>query len=487
MSPPPVIVPQKTSLYYGGEWREPERGRTVDSCNPATGELLATIADAGEEDVAPAVAAARAGFEAWRDIHPYERAKLLREIAAIVRKHGAELAMLDAADCGNPFSELMRDVDIAAFNLDYFAGLVSEMKGSTVPLGPGALSYSVREPYGVVARICPFNHPMMFSIGKIAAPLAAGNSVIVKPPEQAPLSALRAAELLDGLLPPGVFNVLPGGRDLSAALVAHPDVAMIAAIGSVPMGKAVARSAADQLKPTLLELGGKNALVALPDADPDQVASAAVRGMNFSWCGQSCGSTSRAFIHDDIYEAVIERLPHHAAQFRPGLPTDPATTMGCLVSRQQFDRVVDFVASGKAEGARLVCGGSPPQDQALAGGLYLDPTIFADVTMDMRIAREEIFGPVLSVLRWNDEAAVMREVNSVPYGLTFSVFTRDISRAHRLIARAEAGFCWINEVGKHFPGTSFGGYKLSGGGREESLAELLAFTQEKTVYVNLEA
>jgi betaine-aldehyde dehydrogenase len=485
VSTSPIVLPKRLMPYYGGEWRQPIDGRPIGKASPATGQPLGTLHEAGPADVPPAVAAARSAFETWRDVHPYERARLLRELAAILRSHKDELAMLDAVDCGNPVGELLRDIDISAFNLDYFAGLVSEMKGVTVPMGPTALSYSVREPYGVVARICPYNHPLMFSVGKIAAPLAAGNVIVVKPPEQAPLSALRAAELFHEILPPGVFNVLPGGRELSEALVAHPDVAMIAATGSVPMGQAIARAAAERLKPTLLELGGKNALVALPDADPDQVAQAAVNGMNFSWCGQSCGSTSRAFVHEAIYEGVLQRLPGHAERFRPGLPTDPATTMGCLVGKSHFDRVMDYVAGGVAEGARLLCGGTPPDDPALADGFYLPPTIFADVTMDMRIAREEIFGPVLSVLRWTDEAEVMRQVNSVGYGLTFAVFTRDIAAAHRLVAKAEAGFCWINEVGRHFPGASFGGYKMSGTGREESLAELLAFTQDKNVYVNL--
>jgi betaine-aldehyde dehydrogenase len=485
MTAKPVVLPERLMPYYGGEWRVPAEDRSSGKTSPATGEILGTLQEAGPADVPPAVAAAGTGFGTWRDIHPYERARLLRELAAILRSHKDELALLDAIDCGNPVTELRRDIDIAASNLDFFAGLVSEMKGTTVPMGPSALSYSVREPYGVVARICPFNHPLMFSVGKIAAPLAAGNSIIVKPPEQAPLSALRAAELFHGVLPPGVFNVLPGGRELSAALVAHPDVAMIAATGSVPMGQAVARAAAEGLKPTLLELGGKNALVALADADPARVAEAAVTGMNFSWCGQSCGSTSRAFIHEAIYDDVLARLPDAAAPFRPGLPTDPATTMGCLVSRPHFERVMDYVASGSQEGARLLCGGVPPGDPALAGGCYLGPTIFADVTMEMRIAREEIFGPILSVLRWQDEGDVMRQVNALGYGLTFAVFTRDLTAAHRLVAKAEAGFCWINEVGRHFPGASFGGYKLSGSGREESLAELLAFTQDKNVYVNL--
>ncbi len=286
--------------------------------SPATGELLCRIADAGPADAEAAIAAAQAGFATWRQVPPLERARILREAAAILRQHGRELALLDAADGGNPVTEMMGDVNIAASQMDFFAGLVTEMKGASVPMGPDRLNFSVREPRGVVARIIPFNHPFMFCAGKSAAPLAAGNSVIIKPPEQAPLSALRLAELIGGLFPPGVFNVLPGGRDVGAILTSHPAIAMVALIGSVPTGRAVMRAASDTLKPLLLELGGKNALIAFPDADPDEVATAVVAGMNFTWCGQSCGSTSRAFLHEDIHDAVVERIADRASRFRPG-------------------------------------------------------------------------------------------------------------------------------------------------------------------------
>jgi len=345
----------------------------------------------------------------------------------------------------------------------------------------------VREPRGVVARIIPFNHPFMFCAGKSAAPLAAGNSVIVKPPEQAPLSALRLAELLGPLLPPGAFNVLPGGRDVGARLSEHPDVAMVALIGSVPTGRAVMRAAAETIKPVLLELGGKNALIAFPDADPEQVATAVVGGMNFTWCGQSCGSTSRAFLHADIHDAVVARLREKAARFRPGLPTDPATTMGALASRAQLDKTLRYIETARAEGAHLVCGGGQPADEGLRHGFFVEPTIFANVTPEMTIAREEIFGPVLAVMRWTDEAAMIDQVNRPEYGLTCSIWTNDLHRAHRTAAAVEAGFIWINEVSKHFLGSPFGGFKQSGLGREECLEELLAFTQEKNIHIRFKS
>jgi len=247
------------------------------------------------------------------------------------------------------------------------------------------------------------------------------------------------------------------------------------------------RAAADTLKRVLLELGGKNALIAYPDADPDAVAGGVVGGMNFTWCGQSCGSTSRAFIHEKIYDAVVERIKVRIKRWKPGIPTDPATTMGAIVSRAQFERVLRYIDSARSEGARVVHGGKPPSDPALAKGLYIEPTVFANVKPTMKIAREEIFGPVVGVFRWSDEAAMLNEVNAVEYGLTASIWTNDLGTAHRAAANVEAGFIWINDVSKHFLGTPFGGYKQSGIGREECLEELLSFTQEKNININLAA
>ena len=481
---PDLVLPTGRSLYYGGAWTAPMLGGYSESRNPGSGELLCEVAEASPEDVDAAVAAAQAGFRVWRDIPPRDRARALREMAARIRRNGPELAMLDAADTGNPVSEMLGDAEAAASQVEFFAGLVTEMKGASIPMGPDVVNFSVREPLGVVARILPFNHPLMFCCGKTAAILAAGNAVVIKPPQQAPLSTLCIAELTADLFPPGVFNVLPGGREAAAHLAAHPGIAMTALVGSVPAGRAVMKAGADTLKPVLLELGGKNALIAFADADPDEVAAAVIAGMNFAWCGQSCGSTSRAFLHEAIHDAVVERVKTRIARFRPGLPTDPATTMGAVVSRAQYDRVLGYIAKARAEGGELICGGGPPADPALAGGFFVEPTVFA-VTQDMTIAREEIFGPVLAVLKWRDEAEMLAEVNGVEYGLTCSIWTDDIHAAHRTAARVEAGFVWVNEVAKHFLGAPFGGYKQSGIGREECLAELLAFTQEKNIHIRL--
>jgi acyl-CoA reductase-like NAD-dependent aldehyde dehydrogenase len=478
-------LPAQLGLYYGGAWHEPVEGGYAATINPGSGAVLANVAQAGAADTAAAIAAARAGFLVWRDIPPLERAKLLREAAAILRRNAAALALLDAANCGNPVSEMGADVFAGAAILDFFAGMVTEMKGASIPMGPERINFSVREPLGVVARIVAFNHPLLFTVAKMAAPLAAGNAVIIKPPEQAPLAPLRVAELFHELFPPGVLNILNGGLVAGETLVAHKDVAMLGVVGSIATGRAIMRGAAARLKPLLLELGGKNALIALPDADPEIVAEAIAAGMNFTWCGQSCGSTSRAFVHADIYEAVLARLAARCAHFRPGDPTDPATTMGAIISRAQHERILGYIESAKAEGARLICGGGVPADPALAGGLFIEPTVFADVTPDMRIATEEIFGPVLAVSSWRDEGQMLADVNALDYGLTCAIWTNDLEKAHRLASRVQAGFVWVNEIGKHFLGAPFGGVKQSGIGREECLGELLAFTQEKNIHINL--
>src|SRR5258708_1059929 len=423
-------LPANRGLFYDGGWHEAESGGHIAVENPSTGESLGEIAD-GEAVAIPAVVGtAKRGFGLWRDVHPLERAAVLRQIAEIVRRNARELAAIDAIDCGNPFTAMINDAAIAASQLDFFAGLVIEVKGNSVPMGPDAINFSLREPLGVVAKILPFNHPFMFSAGKIAAPLAAGNSVIVKPPEQAPLSTLRFTELIDGLLPPGVFNVATGGREAGQALTAHRAIAQLSGIARIPTAPPVLPPPPHRLPPLPLQFAANNALIALADADPFAVADAMIAGMNFAWCGQSCGSTSRAFIHAGIYDAVLEHLRRGCTAIRPGLPTEPETKMGAIGSRSQFERILAMIETGRKDGARLLAGGGRPTDPKLANGFFIDPTVFVDVTPEMRIAREEIFGPVLSVLRWDDEPAMVRAVNALNYGLTCSICTNDLPTAH---------------------------------------------------------
>jgi betaine-aldehyde dehydrogenase len=482
----PARFPTHHSIYYGGGWHDATDGAGFDTINPGNGNVLARIVDAGSVDVDHAVEAAYEGYLIWRDVAPVERARIMREAAGIFRRHADELALIESINGGNPVSETRLDVMTAATSWDFFAGLVTELKGSSIPMGPQAINFSVFEPRGVVLRIAPFNHPFLFSAGRLAAPLAAGNSVVVKPPEQAPLSALRMAELIGGLFPPGVINVVPGQRETGAALVAHRRVAMVSLTGSVATGKAVMREAASTLKPVLLELGGKNALIAYEDVDPAIAASAIVRGMNFTWSGQSCGSTSRAFVHQDIYEEVLKLIPQYTSVHVPGIPSDPKTTMGAICSKAQHTRVLSFIRAGHDDGARLLIGGNVPTNPELAGGFFIEPTVFVDVKQSMRIAREEIFGPVVCIVPWSNEEEMLRDVNSVEYGLTCSIWTDRLERAHRVAKKVEAGFVWINEVGKHFLGASFGGYKQSGIGREECIGELVGYSQEKNVHVNIE-
>jgi betaine-aldehyde dehydrogenase len=353
-----------------------------------------------------------------------------------------------------------------------------------MPTSEGQLNYTVREPLGVVARIVAYNHPLMFAAAKIGAPLAAGNSVVLKAADQAPLSALRLAELIGGVFPPGVVNVITGGVACGQALTTHPVVRKVTLIGGIPTGRAVMQSAAASLKPVILELGGKNALVAYPDADIDALVAGAVRGMNFTWAGQSCGSMSRLFLHSDIHDRVLEAVAKRTNEMhKPGVPTDAATTMGPLISEAQFNKVMKYIGLGREQGARLVTGGKRPTDSALAKGWFVEPTIFADVTTDMRIAREEIFGPVLSVLRWDDEETMFEQVNELEYGLTSSIWTRSLATAHRAAARIQAGYIWVNNVSEHFLGAPFGGYKQSGVGREECIEEMFEFSQLKNVNV----
>jgi betaine-aldehyde dehydrogenase len=476
------VLPRHRDLYYGGAWHVPQGGYQ-ETFNPATGESLGRCAEANAADVGAAVRAAREGFAVWRATKPAQRAAAMRAFAARMREHADELALVDALNCGNPVREMRSDVMAGAANLDFAAGLVTELKGETIPMGEDVLNLSLREPYGVVARIVAYNHPLMFVLGKMGPALAAGNAVIMKPAWQAPLSALRMIELGHGIFPPGVLNILPAGRAGSEALVAHPDVPRLSLIGSVPTGRAVATAAAARLKHVTLELGGKNACVIYPDADIGKASEAAVKGMNFTWCGQSCGSTSRLFLHDAVYDRVMERLLQRVRDYVPGRPEDPATTMGALISQAQKDKVLEYIRIATEEGARLVAGGAAPSDPKLAGGFFVEPTVFTDVRPDMRIAREEVFGPVLSVLRWSDEQEMLRQVNDVEYGLTASVWTQSLANAHRAARAIEAGFVWVNHIGAHFLGSSFGGYKQSGLGREESLEELYSFTQNKNIHI----
>ena len=479
-------LPANRQHFYGGKWHASLDGGQAPVSSPATGEALGVVSVGGTQDVARAVEAADKAFAGWRDTPVQERAACVRAASAALRKHAEEVAWIDAIDGGNPFAAMLYDVEISASYMDYFAGLVTEMKGVTIPISSTVLNYTMREPLGVIARIGAFNHPLLFVGGKAGAPLVSGNTLIIKPAEQTPLSALRVAELWDGIFPPGVFNVVTGGRDAGAALVDNPRVAKIGFIGSVGAGRAVMQAAGKSLKQLTLELGGKNALIACPDAGIDELADGVVRGMNFRYVtGQSCNSTSRVFLHEDIHDQALEAIVSRVAALKLGLPSDRDAEVGCLSSKAQYDKTLSYIAMGLEDGARLALGGRRSSDPRLANGFFVEPTVFADVKDEMRIAREEIFGPVVSVLKWRDEDDMLRRVNALEYGLTCSIWTHDLDRAHRLAARVQAGYIWVNGASTHYVGVPFGGYKQSGMGREESIDELLACTQIKNVNVNL--
>lgn len=382
---------------------------------------------------------------------------------------------------------MSRDVAHAVHALEYFAGLGYELKGHSVPASPGNLHFSVREPYGVVGGIAPFNHPIMFAATRMAAPLMAGNTVVIKPAEQSPLSTAVLGELCAELLPPGVANIITGyGDEVGEALVRHPAVKRIAFTGSVETGLRIQRSAAEvAVKHITLELGGKNPMIVCPDVELEKAVAAAVAGMNFAWQGQSCGSTSRLLVHDSLYDRFAEQLAARVAQIRVGDPLDPAVQMGPINSRPQYEKVLRYIALGREEDARLLAGGRRPAGEHFERGFWVEPTVFADVTPGMRLAQEEIFGPVLSMLRWRDIDEAVAIANGTQYGLTAAVWTRDLDQALRIGQRLHAGYVWINGCSAHFPGMPFGGFKNSGVGREGGLEELLSFTEEKAYHVIL--
>jgi len=483
---PEGILPVQRGLYYGGAWHPPKAGKSEETFNPCYNEVITTVPVADASDVDAAVQAAHAAFPSWAATLPVERGRHLRRAAMVLREHAQSLALLDSLNNGNPISALAMDAGFAADCLEYFAGLATEIKGETIPMGDGNFNYTIQEPLGVIARIVAYNHPLMFAAARLAAPLAAGNTVVIKSPDQAPLSILRLAELVGDIFPPGVANFLCGGRECGEALTQHPLVRKVTLIGGVPTGKAVMKAASDNLKPVLLELGGKNALIAYPDADIDKLVNGIIAGMNFTWSGQSCGSTSRVFLHESLHDEVLNKVVKLLPQrHKAGIPTDPKTTMGSLVSRAQLEKVKSYVAKGIEDGGRLVCGGKQPDDAALKDGFFYEATVFADMTPNMRLAQEEVFGPIMSVFKWSDEESLWTQVNGVDFGLTGSIWTQNLNTAHRAARRIHTGYVWLNNASQHFMGAPFGGVKQSGIGREECFAELLEFTYTKNVNLKM--
>lgn len=475
-----------TPMLIGGQRRLAVGSEVIASVNPATGETIGWVPAATGEDVDLAVQAAAEAFPSWSRREPTERASFVLRLAQCVEDHAEELARIDVADNGSPVREMRNDAVTAAMQMRYFAGIVLQLRGETVAAAEGRLNYTLRQPFGVVGRLIPFNHPLLFAAVKVVAPILAGNTVVLKPSEHTSMSALRLADFFAEGLPAGVVNIITGyGHQAGDALVTHPGVRRLAFIGAAETGRRIlARSAEKTLKSVTLELGGKNPLVIFPDSELTTAVDGAVRGMNFTWQGQSCGSMSRVLVHQDCYAEFVERLVSRVKSLRSGMPDNEETETGAIVNKGQYDKVLRYVQIGKGEGARLACGGSPPTAAELSEGLFIRPTVFADVDPGSRLAQEEIFGPVMAVMPFRDYDEAVRIANSVGYGLTAAVFTSDLHLAHRFACDAEAGYVWINDVSRHWLGTSFGGVKNSGVGREEDLAELESYTQSKNVHVN---
>lgn len=475
----------KASHFIDGEYVEDTAGTVIESIYPATGEVIAKLHAATPAIVERAIASAKRAQKEWAALSPTARGRVLKKAAEIMRARNRELSELETLDTGKPIQEtIVADPTSGADSLEFFGGIAAAgMNGSHIPLG-GDFAYTKRVPLGVCVGIGAWNYPQQICCWKAAPALAAGNAMVFKPSEMTPLGALKIAEIMiEAGAPKGVFNVIQGDRDTGPLLVNHPDVAKVSLTGSVPTGRKVAAAAAGQLKHVTMELGGKSPLIVFDDADIDSAISGAMLA-NFYSTGQVCSNGTRVFVHRAIKQTFLERLKARTEAIVIGDPTDDATQMGPLVSMAQREKVLSYIDKGKAEGATLITGGGIP-NAVSAQGAFVQPTVFADVTDDMTIAREEIFGPVMCVLDFDDEADVIARANATEFGLAGGVFTADISRAHRVVDQLEAGTLWINTYNLCPVEMPFGGSKQSGFGRENSLAALEHYSELKTVYVGM--
>lgn len=476
----------RLSSFISGRYDDSDGASEIDVIDPATGKLIAHVAEAGAAGVDRAVAAGEAAFAAWRAMPARDRGALVQELAGRIEKNAERLAHVDTLDTGNPLTAMKQDLAKGVRTMRDAAGLALQMTGLTFPL-PG-LHYTQREPWGVVGRLITFNHPAMYACARLGSALVAGNCVVMKPSELAPIATLAIAELTAGLLPDGVVAVVVGGPATGDAIVRHPKMQRISFTGSTPTALRIQASAATSghLKALSFELGGKNPIVVFPDVDRDEVAAAIVRGMNYTRVqGQSCGSTSRLVIHESIAEDVVARVAARVAKIKVGMPMHPATEMGAMISAAARDRCLAAVERAVRGGARVVAGATVPDDPALAGGAFMAPTVVDRVAPGSELANEEIFGPVLSAMTWRTEDEALALANEGPYGLTAAIWTQDIDKALRMSDRTRAGYIWVNDVETRFPAVPFGGWGDSGIGLEHGLEEILSFTRVKAVNVRV--
>lgn len=477
--------PQQYQLFINGEEVAPQSEQTFESINPATGEVIAHVAQGNEQDVDRAVQAARKAHEsgAWSKMPNAQRSLILNRMADLMQENLPSLAALETQDNGKPINESsFIDLPMAIDTFRYYAAAARMIGGQAVPV-PGALTYTLKEPVGVCGQIIPWNFPILMAAWKLAPALAAGNSIVLKPAEQTPLSALRLAELFKQAgVPDGVVNVVTGDGRTGEALVKHRGVDKIAFTGSTEVGRQVMINAAASLKRVSLELGGKAPNVVFEDANLDQAVNGALFAIYFNQ-GQICTAGARLFVQDSIYDAFVEKMVAKMAKLRVGVPTENTTQIGPLVSLEQFEKVNSYIQIGQQEGATLAFGGKHLRDELK--GYFVQPTVFTDVKNSMRIAQEEIFGPVLSVIRFKDEAEAARLVNDIPYGLVSAIWTENVRRAHNFAGMIQAGYVWINTYNMLPVEAPFGGYKQSGFGRELGIGAMDMYTETKNVYVEL--
>jgi len=472
-------------LLIDGQWVE--GGKTLDSINPATGEVLTSVVEASAQEVDRAVEAARRAFAGgrWRAMPASERGRMIWQLADLVENHIDELAELETLDNGKPIFESRQvDLPMVVDVLRYYAGWATKIHGETVNASDTAFTYTLREPVGVVGLIIPWNFPLLLASWKLGPALACCNTMVLKPAEQTPLTALRFGELaVEAGLPAGVLNIVTGGPETGKAMVRHPGIDKIAFTGSTIVGKEIMRSGADTIKRVTLELGGKSPNIVFADSDLDSAVRGAVNGI-FYGKGEVCNAGSRLFIESRVRDEFMNKLVARAKKMQPGDPLDPKTRMGAIVSREQMNTVLGYIDAGKKEGAQLIAGGKPVSVDG-GNGFFIEPTIFDGVHNDMKIAQEEIFGPVLATLSFDDVDQVVELANRSPYGLAAAVWTKDLKKAHQVSRRLRAGTVWINTYGLMDASLPFGGYKSSGFGRELGQAALEHYTEIKTVWLNM--
>ncbi len=474
--------------FFGGEFRPASSGQTFPVVNPATGDTVAQAAFGEAADVDAAVASAKAAQKEWAKRPARERGKLVAECGRILDAHKEEIAKLIALETGKALrTESRVEAGVLADAFVFFGGLAPELKGETVPFNPSMLTMTVREPVGVVGAIIPWNVPLLLMALKIAPAMVAGNAVVVKSAEEAPLAVLRVVQLINTVLPAGLVNILSGyGPECGAPLVAHKDVHKVTFTGSVETGKIVYKTAAEKLIPVTLELGGKSPMIVCADADMEQAIAGAIAGMRFTRQGQSCTASSRIFVHDSIHDAFVAKLKEKVDAMKMGDPLDESTDIGTIVSPQQMDRVRSYIAIGTEGGATAHVCSAMPTAEHLTKGLYVQPHIFTGVKNSDRIAQEEIFGPVCCVIRWTDYEEVIAQANDTDYGLAATIWTRDLKLAMDAVNRLEAGLVQVNQNLVVQPNISYGGVKASGLGKEASLEAMLEhFTHKKTIMINM--